>query len=62
MTIGKKQEAGEYRKNKYEIDAVAKIIKSKEAKGKDASLERGLLKSWKNFKGWEYAGKVLGDT
>lgn len=37
----------------YEIKCVQDVIRSKEAKGKDASFERKLLKSWRKFPGYE---------
>ena len=45
----------------FEIEAIADIIKSKEAKGKDATYERGLLKSWANYEGYEGAKQALAD-
>lgn len=46
-------------KNDYEIDAVKNTIIGKEQIGKDAKFERGLLKSWAKYEGWEYAGEAL---
>lgn len=43
----------------YEIKCVRETIKLKEASGEDASFERGLLKSWSKYEGWEDAGKKL---
>ena len=43
----------------YEIQCVANTIKSKEAKGLDASFERHLLESWSHYEGYESAGKAL---
>jgi len=44
----------------FEIKCVREIIISKEAKGKDVSFERELLKSWSRYEGWEDAGKPFG--
>ena len=46
-------------KNEYQIKAVADVIKSKEARGADASFERSLLKSWGKYEGWEGAKEAL---
>ena len=43
----------------FEINAVADIIKIREAQGKDATFERDLLKHWSKHKGYESAKKVL---
>ena len=43
----------------YEIKTVADIIKSKEARGADASFERGLLSSWSHYDGYEGAKEAL---
>jgi len=43
--------------NWFQIKCVREDIISKEAKGIDASFERGLLKSWAKYPGWEDAGK-----
>ena len=37
----------------YEIQSIKNIIVFKESQGEDASLERSLLKSWGQYKGWE---------
>ena len=44
----------------FEINCVKEVIVNKEAKGLDASLERGLLKTWANYEGWEDAGTPVG--
>ena len=41
------------------IQSVADVIKSKEARGEDASFERGLLKSWQKYEGYEEAKEAL---
>lgn len=46
-------------KNQFQIQCVKNDIIAKEADGEDASFERGLLKSWSKYPGWESAGKVL---
>jgi len=43
----------------YEIKCISDVIKAKEAKGQDATFERDLLKSWKNYKGYESAKEAL---
>ena len=43
----------------YDILAVADVIKAKEARGADASFERGLLKSWSKYEGYEEAKEAL---
>ena len=43
----------------YEIKCVREVIFEKEANGEDTSFERGLLKDWKKYPGWEDAGKPL---
>ena len=43
----------------YEIQCIADTIKSKEAKGKDASFERDLLRSWAKYEGCERAKEAL---
>lgn len=43
----------------YEINCVRETIVNKEARGEDASFERGLLKSWSKFPGWKDAKKPL---
>ena len=43
----------------FEIKCIADVIKSKEAKGKDASFERGLLASWAKYEGYEGAKEAL---
>jgi len=43
----------------YEIKSVMAIIISKEAKGHDASFERGLLKSWSKYPGWKDAANAI---
>jgi len=43
----------------YDIQSVADVIKSKEARGADASFERGLLKSWQKYEGYEGAKEAL---
>lgn len=47
-----------YRAN-YEINAIRNCIIGKEKRSVDASYERGLLKSWANYPGYEKAGEVL---
>ena len=39
----------------YDIKCTKEVVVSKEARGKDASFERGLLKSWSKYPGWEDA-------
>ena len=46
-------------KNEYQINTVADVIKSKEARGADTSFERSLLKSWCKYEGWEGAEEAL---
>ena len=41
----------------YEIECTRAVIVGKEAKGKDASFERKLLKAGSKYPGWEDAGK-----
>ena len=43
----------------YQIKTVADNIKIKEAKGQDATFERGLLKSWSKYPGYKSAKEVL---
>ncbi|UCC17965.1 MAG: hypothetical protein JSU58_05280 [Dehalococcoidales bacterium] len=43
----------------YEIKAVADVIRMKEARGADTGFERGLLKAWSEFPGYESAKDVL---
>lgn len=43
----------------FEIKCIADIVRSKESKGKDASFERDLLKSWSKYRGYEDAKGVL---
>ena len=43
----------------FEIKSIAEIIKSKEAKGLDASYERNLLESWSKHEGYEGAKQTL---
>lgn len=43
----------------FEIKCTKEIILSKEAKGKDAAFERGLLRAWGKHRGWEGAKKAL---
>ncbi|MBA7567485.1 hypothetical protein ES708_09197 [subsurface metagenome] len=43
----------------YEIKCVRETIIDKEANGKDASFERGLLESWSKYPGWEAARTAL---
>ena len=43
----------------YEIQCIADNIRSKEAKGQDATYERSLLKSYSEYKGYESAKQVL---
>lgn len=43
----------------YEIKCVKEVIIAKELKGKDASFERGLLKSWAKYPGYEKAKEAL---
>lgn len=50
---------GSSRKISFEIQCVADVIKSKEAKKKDAAFERSLLKHWGNYGGYEGAKQVL---
>ena len=44
---------------RFEIKCVKDNILSKEAKGQDASFERGLLKSWSKYPGYEGAKAAL---
>ena len=46
----------ELAENNYQIKCVMDCIVSLEAKGKDASFERDLLKSWAKYPRWEQAG------
>jgi len=55
--ISNKEESN--RKIRFEIQCVADVIKSKEAKKKDAAFERSLLSHWKNYEGYGYAKEVL---
>ena len=41
-----------------DIACVKRDIQSKESRGEDASYERGLLKEWAKYPGWEDAGNV----
>ena len=43
----------------YEIKCVRETITLKEAKGQDATFERGLLKSWSKYPGWEDAASAI---
>ena len=43
----------------YEIKCLADTILSKEARGEDASWERGLLCSWAKYEGYEDAINAL---
>ena len=45
----------------YELQCVKETIIAKEAKGKDASYERSLLKSWSDYKGYESAKSILAE-
>jgi len=45
----------------YEIKTVADNIRLKESLGKDSSFERGLLKSWSTYLGYESAGQALAE-
>ena len=36
-----------------------KDIKSKESRGADVTFEKGLLKSWSKYEGYEYAAEAL---
>jgi len=44
-----------------QIKDVKETILSKEAKGKDASYERWLLKSWSKYVGFEGAAQALAE-
>jgi hypothetical protein len=44
-----------YGKNHYQIQCVRDTIIGKEKDGLDASFERGLLRSWGKYAGWEEA-------
>jgi len=41
----------------FEIKCVTNTIRLKEAKGKDASYERGLLNHWKHYDGYRELAK-----
>jgi hypothetical protein len=43
----------------YEIECLKNDIIRKEKRGDDADFERGLLKSWSKYPGYEKAGEVL---
>ena len=43
----------------FEIKCIKDIIIAKEAKGRDASFERNLLKSWAKYEGYEGANEAL---
>jgi len=45
----------------FEIKCIADVIRSKEARGEDASFERNLLRSWSRYKGYETAKQALAD-
>ena len=49
----------EGKKIKFQIQVVADVLKSKEAKGQDASFERELLRSWAKYEGYEGAKQAL---
>ena len=53
---------GKGKDTKYQIKCIRKTILGKEAKGQHADFERGLLKSWARYEGWEEAGEPFGDT
>lgn len=42
----------------YEIKCIRATIRAKEARGADASFERGLLKAWAKYPGYEDAANV----
>jgi len=46
----------------YEIKCTADVIRSKEARGEDASFERELLRSWAKYPSWEDAGNALNES
>lgn len=43
----------------YQIKSVVEAIKIKEAKGKDTTFERNLLKEWSKVEGYEVAKDCL---
>ena len=43
----------------FEIKSIKEVIVNKEAKGEDASFERGLLKSYSKYPSWQDAEKGL---
>uniref|UniRef100_A0A6M3KFM6 Uncharacterized protein n=1 Tax=viral metagenome TaxID=1070528 RepID=A0A6M3KFM6_9ZZZZ len=43
----------------YEIQSVKEVIIAKEVKGKDASFERDLLKSWAKYESFKGAKEAL---
>lgn len=45
----------------FEVECVKKDIIAKEADGEDASFERGLLKSWNSYEGWEITRDALNE-
>lgn len=51
---------GKAKGNQYQIKCVRKTILGKESRGQDADFERGLLKSWAKYEGWESAGEPFG--
>ena len=59
MAVAKK--SGKEQGAWYEIKVVTDIIKLKEAQGKDASFERGLLRAWSKHKGYELAKQALAE-
>jgi len=53
------KQVGKERGPWFEIKCVKDIIISKEAKGQDAKFERGLLKSWSKYNGYESSKQAL---
>jgi hypothetical protein len=43
----------------FEIQCVKEVITGKESRGKDASFERGLLRAWSSYEGYEGAKEAL---
>lgn len=58
MTTACKQKSKESG-HRFQINCVKNDIIRKESRGDDASYERGLLKSWGEYPGWEYATDAL---
>jgi len=44
---------------RFQIKAVAEIIKRKESEEEDATFERNLLDAWSEYEGWESAKDIL---